>query len=80
MTLNFCTRTARKIRRLGYAPKVAVRLSGLCYLFMLFLRGLMGPIGIPSQVLINQITGSGKFFSGARAGISSPDFSGIRRN
>jgi hypothetical protein len=80
MTLNFCTGTARKIRRLGYAHKVADRISRFCYIFMLFLRGLMGPIGIPSQVLIHQITGSGKFFTGARAGIISPGFSGLRHN
>lgn len=48
MTEVFCARTARRIQRLGYAKKKAAWLSKVCYCFMLFLRGLMGPIAVPS--------------------------------
>jgi len=72
MTLNFCTQTARKIRRLGYAHKVADRISRFCYIFMLFLRGLMGPLCVPSQGMNGVATGSWNFSSGASAGMISP--------
>jgi hypothetical protein len=80
MTLNFCTRTARKIRRLGYARKAAARYAGLFYIFMLLVRGIMGPMNVPSQVMLYRITGSGEMSAGARAGSASPAFSGIHRH
>jgi len=78
MTEDFCNRTARRTRKLGYAPKVAVRIARFCYIFMLFLRGLMGPFGVSSYGLNYISSGSGKFSPGARAGMISPVSSGIR--
>jgi hypothetical protein len=78
MTLNFCTDTSRKIRKLGYRPKLAMRLARLILSFMVSVCGLMGGYYLLSQVENNRITGSGERFSGARAGMGSPDFSGRR--
>jgi hypothetical protein len=41
MTNDFCTRTARKIRKFGYAKKVAVRSSRFMYLWMLSVSGII---------------------------------------
>jgi len=38
----------------------------------------MGVLNVPSNALIESITGSGKSPAGARTGISSPDFFGLR--
>jgi hypothetical protein len=101
MTINFCTRTAWRIRKLGYARKAAARYAGFFYIFMLSVCGIIGAMlcpslksmageevarllrlamNVPSHVMINLITGSGKLSAGARAGRTSPGFSGIRRH
>jgi len=41
MTEEFCTRTARKIRKLGAAPKAAAFYSRFFYLSMLSVSGIM---------------------------------------
>ncbi|MFA6224857.1 MAG: hypothetical protein WC620_01420 [Methanoregula sp.] len=41
MTNEFCTRTARKIRKLGVAPQVAVFYSRFFYHSMLSVSGIM---------------------------------------
>jgi hypothetical protein len=41
MTKEFCTRTARKIRKIGYAPKAAVFYSRFFCISMLSVSGIM---------------------------------------
>jgi hypothetical protein len=48
MTEDFCKRTARRIRKFGYTPKVSVRISRFCYVSMLSVCGVMGAIIDPS--------------------------------
>jgi hypothetical protein len=78
MKQDFCTKTSRKLRDLGYAPKHAFRFARLFFTIQVCVYGLMGMYYLPSQVENLQIAGSGKGFSGARAGMVLPDFSGKR--
>ncbi|WAC05997.1 MAG: hypothetical protein OS112_05035 [Methanoregula sp.] len=79
MTEDFCNRTARRLGKIGYAPKTAVRIARFCYIFMLFLRGLMGPIAIPSvENLLER--GYGKNFLGARTSLQLLSFTIQRRS
>jgi hypothetical protein len=78
MKQDYCTETSRKIRDLGYAPKPARRFARLLLIIQVSMCGLMGIYEILSQVEHNRITGSGEWLSGARAGMVSPDFSGLR--
>jgi len=78
MPQDYCTKTSREIRKLGYAPKPARRFAGLILIIQVSLCGLMGICEFLSQVEHNRITGSGEWLSGARAGMVSPDFFGLR--
>jgi hypothetical protein len=78
MTQDYCTKTSREIRNLGYAPKTALRFARFFFFIQVSVCGLMGIYYLLSQVENNRITGSGKWFSGARTGIVSPDFFGLR--
>ena len=80
MTGNFCTLTARRIRLLGYAPKRAIRLAGFFFFSMLSFCAAVGLLTSPARVVAGWITASGKSDAGARAGIVSPDFFGLRRH
>jgi hypothetical protein len=48
MTEDFCKRTARRIRKFGYAPKASVRISRFCYVSMMSVCGVMGSMLDPS--------------------------------
>ena len=48
MTEDFCKRTARRIRKFGYAPKESVRISRFCYVSMVSVCGVMGAMLDPS--------------------------------
>ena len=48
MTEDFCTRTARRIRKFGYAPETAVRTARFCYVSMISVCGVMGAMLDPS--------------------------------
>ncbi|HNX16858.1 MAG TPA: hypothetical protein PKM50_00855 [Methanoregula sp.] len=51
MFQDFCTRVARKLRRLGIARTVATRVSHMFYVYMIALCGLMGIIfEIPEEL------------------------------
>jgi hypothetical protein len=78
MIQDYCTKTSREIRDLGYAPKPARRFAGLFLIIQVSMCGLMGIFYVLSQVEHNRSTGSGEWLSGARAGMVSPDFSGLR--
>jgi len=78
MSLDFCTRVARKARGFGYEKKIARRLAKFCYLAMTFTCGLFG-LFLGEKALISWITGFGMHPAGARAGNVSPAFSLIRR-
>jgi len=41
MTEDFCKRTARRIRKFGYAPQAAVRISRFCYVSMMSVCGAL---------------------------------------
>jgi hypothetical protein len=75
---NFCTRMARRIRLLGYAPKRAIWYAGFFFTSMVSVCGMMGVLNIQPEGGYGWITGSGKFPQGARAGSGSPDFFGLR--
>ena len=79
MTGNFCTLIARRLRRLGYAPKSAIWLTGFFFFSMLSFCAAVGLLIVPPEGVDGWITGSGKYPSGARAGRESPDFFGLRR-
>jgi len=49
MIKDFCKRTARKIRKLGYTPEEAARLSRFCYVSMMSVSGMMGAMLDPSM-------------------------------
>jgi hypothetical protein len=42
MAEDFCKRTARRIRKFGYAPQESVRISRFCYVSMVSVCGVMG--------------------------------------
>jgi hypothetical protein len=78
MSVDFCTRTTRKLRKLGYEKKVARRIAKFCYLSMTFTCGLFG-LFERQKASIWLITCSGIHAAGARAGIVSLASSCIRR-
>jgi hypothetical protein len=79
MTLNFCTRTARKLRRFGYARKVAARYARFFYVSMISVCGLFGLLDGMPEVLNWMGIGSGKSSADPRAAsLLSADF-GLRR-
>ena len=77
MREDYCTETSRKLRDLGYAPKTARRFARFFLFIQVSVCGLMGIYELLSQVENISIAGSGNY-SGARAGLVSPDFSGLR--
>jgi len=78
MIQDFCTRTTRKLRKLGYEKKVARRIAKFCCLSMTFTCGLLGLFeSVKAQIFL--IACSGMHAAGARAGTVSPAFSLIRR-
>lgn len=79
MSLDFCTRVARKARGFGYEKKLARCIAKFCYLAMTFTCGLFG-LFLGDHAPISLIAGSGTMHpAGARAGIVSPASSLIRR-
>jgi hypothetical protein len=78
MSLDFCTRTTRKLRKIGYEKKVARRIAKFCYISMMFTCGLFG-LFLRVKAPIYLIICSGMHAAGARAGIVSPASSFIRR-
>jgi hypothetical protein len=48
MTEDFCKRTERRTKKLGYTPKQAARLSKFCYVSMMSVCGMMGAMLDPS--------------------------------
>ena len=78
MREDYCTKTSRKLRDLGYAPKPALRFARFFLFIQVSVCGLMGIYELLSQVENISIAGSGEWLSGARAGMISPDFSGLR--
>jgi hypothetical protein len=79
MIAEFYRRTARGIRQLGYAPECAKRYAGFFFVSLLSVCTAAGLLIVPPEGVDGRITGSGKSPAGARAGIGSPDFFGLRR-
>jgi len=79
MTGNFCTLTARKLRRLGYAPNRAIRLAKFFFFSLLSCCAAGGLLIVPPEAVYGSKTGSGNAPAGARAGSISPGFFGLRR-
>jgi hypothetical protein len=77
MPENFCTKTARKIRKLGYARAVAIFYARFFYSVMLLVCAVMDILCVPPENMFAN-AGFGKSPAGARAGIPVPAFSGIR--
>jgi len=78
MILNFCTRTTRKIQRLGHAKKTARRYARFFFVSMMNLCGLFG-LDIVQSGQIPAITGSGHIPTGSRAASPAPASSRIQR-
>jgi hypothetical protein len=74
MTLNFCTQTAGKIRRLGYAPERAAWFAGFFFCSMLSFCAATGVLTFPSEGVHGWINGSGESPEGARSGSITPGF------
>jgi len=79
MTWNFCTLTARRIRRLGYTPQRAIWFAGFFFISMLSVCAAGGLLAHYPNDDCGWITGFGISPAGARAGIISPDFFRIHR-
>ncbi len=79
MFQNFCTRVARKLRRLGYAKKAAARLARIFYVLMLVTCGLMGLFFIIPQELHEPISITGKMHADTRYGLFSSANVALRR-
>jgi len=77
MTLDFCTRTTTKIRRLGYPRRTACWYARLFFVSMLSVCTLWGYRGL-SLATLPANTGTGIICSGPRAA-NVPVFSRIRR-
>ena len=76
MSENLCTRTERRLRRLGYAKKTAHRYAGFFFVSMMSVCCLFGLCVTQSgQILAD--TGSGIIAAGPRAVLSVPTFSRI---
>ena len=78
MSLDFCTRTTRKLAKLGYEKKVARRIARFCFVSMTLVCGLFG-LFERMKAPIHLNTGFGMHAAGARAGTVSPASSLIRR-
>lgn len=74
-----CTKVARKLRRLGYAKKVAARFAGIFHIMMAILGGLMGIFFEIVKEMYEQITIAGKIHADARQGTFLPAVFVIRR-
>jgi hypothetical protein len=79
MFQNFCTRVARKIRRLGYARKTASRFAKFFYVSMITTCGLFGLFFIIPHELFELISGAGMRREGSRPGTFLPAVFIIRR-
>jgi hypothetical protein len=79
MTWNYCTLTARKIRRLGYAPQHAIWFAGFFFISLLSLCAAGGLLVHYPDDDREWTAGSGRSPAGARAGRISPVFFRIRR-
>jgi len=78
MSWNFRTKLARKLRRLGYAKKIAARIAAFSHLMMLTACGLLGIFFVPEKELFEPMSGAGKR-EGSRPGTFTPAVSAIRR-
>ena len=79
MFQNFCTRVARKLRRLGVARKAAARFAKFFYVSMITMCGLFGlSFDIP-QELFEPIAIAGKMHADTRYGTLLPATFIIRR-
>ena len=79
MFQNFCTRVARKIRRLGYARKTASRFAKFFYVSMITTCGLFGLFFVIPQELFEPIAIAGKMHADTRYGTLLPAVFIIRR-
>jgi len=79
MIQNFCRRTARGIRQLGYTPACATRYARFFFVSMLSVCSAAGVLNVPSKGVNGWTTGDGISPAGARAGTLSPYFFRIRR-
>jgi hypothetical protein len=72
MFQHFCTRVARKLRRLGYARKTAARLAKFFYVTMITLCGLFGLFFDIPEELYEPMPGAGVEREGSRPGSFLP--------
>jgi hypothetical protein len=79
MFQNFCTRVARKLRRLGYAKKTAARFAKFFYLSMITTCGLFGLFFSLPRELFEPMPGAGMGREGSRPGTFLPATFVIRR-
>ena len=66
MKPNFCTRTTRRIHRLGYTYKAAAFYAGFFCISMMLICAVMGALRVPSQVVNKPTNGLGQSHAAAR--------------
>lgn len=74
-----CTRVARKMRRLGYAKKIAARFAKIFRVLMAVLGGLMGLFFEIPKESFGPIAAAGNIPAGSRHGLFLPALSLKRR-
>lgn len=74
-----CTRVARKLRRLGFAKKIAARFARIFRFLMILLCGLMGVFFELPHELFKITAPAGKTCADFRHGLFLPAVFGIRR-
>jgi hypothetical protein len=79
MFQNFCTRVARKLRRLGYARKTASRFAKCFYVSMITTCGLFGLFFSIPRELFEPTAIAGKMHADTRYGTLLPAVFIIRR-
>ena len=79
MFQNFCTRVARKLRRLGVARKAAARFAKFFQVMMVLTCGLMGLFFLIPRELFEPISIAGKHHADTRYGTLLPAVFLIRR-
>jgi hypothetical protein len=79
MFQKFCTRVTRKLRRLGYAQKVAARFAKIFQVMMVLVCGLMGLFFILPQELFEPTAIAGNMHADTRCGTLLPAVFIIRR-
>jgi hypothetical protein len=79
MLHHFCTTAARKLRRIGYAAKAALRFARIFSVILASVCGLMGVFFCDREELYQPIAGAGRLHADARSGSFLSAAAALRR-